>query len=97
MSQTYFGATQGHLFLQQDVFSVPISRIRCNKCMGVSAGQYFAWSNMSVEERDRREASALLTELVERDHPQHKHAVYGGLTLEELRQQVGQKARVTAI
>ena len=50
-----------------------------------------AWGDANAAEADRREASALLTELVEGDHPQHR-PVYGGMTIEELRQRVGRRA-----
>ena len=53
--------------------------------------EYVAWSDTNAPEADRREASALLAELVGKDHPRHK-AVYSGMTLEELRQRVGRKA-----
>jgi len=45
-----------------------------------------------VAEAERGEALALLAELVEKDHPHHKPAVYGGMSLEELRQRVARKA-----
>ena len=67
-------------------------RIRCSNCPGGSPAEYVAWGDTNAPEADRREASALLAELVEKDHPHHK-AVYSGMTLEELRQRVGSKAR----
>src|SRR5712691_10938995 len=73
------------------VSSVPISRVRCPKCPGGSPAEYVAWGDTNAPEADRREASALLAELVEKDHSRHK-AVYSGMTLEELRQRVGRKA-----
>ena len=45
-----------------------------------------------MAEAERGEALALLAELVEKDHPHHKPAVYGGMSLEELRQRVARKA-----
>ena len=80
------------MFVGRDVFSVPISQIRCSKCPGGSPAEYVAWGDTKAPEADRREALALLRELVEKDHPHHK-AVYSGMTLEELRQRVGRKAR----
>jgi hypothetical protein len=79
------------LFVGRDVFSVPISQIRCSKCPGGSPAEYVAWGDSNAPEADRREASALLAELVDRDHPRHR-VVYTGMTLEELRQRVGRKA-----
>src|SRR2546427_10706938 len=74
-----------------DLSSVPISRVRCSKCPGASPAEYVAWGDTNAPEADRREASALLAELVEKDHSRH-NAVYSGMTLEELRQRVGRKA-----
>ena len=91
-SNIYFGAIHVRLFVRHDVFSVPISQLRCSKCPGGSSAEYVAWSDTNAAEADRREASALLAELVERDHPRHRPGVYGGTTLEELRQRVGRKA-----
>ena len=90
-SNIYFGATWTRLFVGHPVSSVPISRVRCSKCPGASPAEYVAWGDTNAPEADRREASALLAELVEKDHPRHK-AVYSGMTLEELRQRVGRKA-----
>ena len=87
----YFGATWTRLFVGHPVSSVPISRLRCSKCPGASPAEYVAWGDTNAPEADRREASALLAELVEKDHPRH-NAVYSGMTLEELRQRVGRKA-----
>ena len=91
MHNTYFRATHARLFVGHAVFSVPISRVRCSKCPGASPAEYVAWGDTNAPEADRREASALLAELVEKDHPRH-NAVYSGMTLEELRQRVGRKA-----
>ena len=91
MHNTYFRATHARLFVGHAVFSVPISRVRCSKCPGASPAEYVAWGDTNAPEADRREASALLAELVGKDHPRHK-AVYSGMTLEELRQRVGRKA-----
>ena len=91
MSEIYFGATHALLFFEPAVSSVPISRVRCSKCPGASPAEYVAWGDTNAPEADRREASALLAELVEKDHPRH-NAVYSGMTLEELRQRVGRKA-----
>ena len=91
-SNVYFGATWTRLFVGQDVSSVPISRARCSKSPGASSAEYIAWGSTNVAEAEREEALALLAELVERDHPHHKPAVYGGMSLEELRQRVGSKA-----
>ncbi len=90
-SNIYFGATSTRLFVGHPVSSVPISRVRCSKCPGASPAEYVAWGETNAPEADRREASALLAELVEKDHPRHR-AVYSGMTLEELRQRVGRKA-----
>ena len=90
-SNICFGATSTRLFLGHDVFSVPISRVRCSKCPRGSPAEYVAWGETNAPEADRREASALLAELVEKDHSRH-NAVYSGMTLEELRQRVGRKA-----
>ena len=87
----YFGATSTRLFVGHPLSSVPISRVRCCKCPSASPAEYVAWGDTNAPEADRREASALLAELVEKDHPRHK-AVYSGMTLEELRQRVGRKA-----
>src|SRR3989442_9514783 len=92
MSNIRFGATSDRLFTRHEVFPVPILRIRCSKCPAASPAEYIAWDDGNAPEADRREASALLAELVERDHPQHRPAVYSGMTLEELRQRVGHKA-----
>src|SRR3989449_7903347 len=91
MHNTYFRATHARLFVGHAVFSVPISRVRCSKCPGASPAEYIAWGSTNVAEAERGEALALLAELVERDHPHHKPAVYGGMSLEELRQRVGSK------
>ena len=90
-SNIYFGATWTRLFVGHPVSSVPISRVRCSKCPGASPAEYVAWGDTNAPEADRREASALLAQLVEKDHPRH-NAVYSGMTLEELRQRVGRKA-----
>src|SRR5207245_10882861 len=90
-SNIYFGATWTRLFVGHPISSVPISRVRCSKCPGASPAEYVAWGDTNAPEADRREASALLAELVEKDHPRHR-AVYSGMTLEELRQRVGRKA-----
>jgi len=90
-SNIYFGATWTRLFVGHPVSSVPISRVRCSKCPGASPAEYVAWGDINAPEADRREASALLAQLVEKDHPRH-NAVYSGMTLEELRQRVGRKA-----
>ena len=90
-SDIYFGATWTRLFVGHPISSVPISRVTCSKCPGGSPAEYVAWGDRNAPEADRREASALLAELVEKDHPRHK-AVYSGMTLEELRQRVGRKA-----
>src|SRR2546422_4568189 len=58
------------------------SRVRCSKCPGGSPAEYVAWGDTNAPEADRREASALLAELVEKDHPRHK-AVYSGMRSEE--------------
>ena len=79
------------MFIGHDVFSVPVSRVRCSKCPDASPAEYVSWGDTNVPEADRREASALLAELVEKDHPRH-NAVYSGMTLEELRQRVRRKA-----
>jgi hypothetical protein len=92
VSEIYFGATHALLFLEPAVFSVPISRVRCSKCPAASPAEYLAWGSTNVAEADRGEALALLCELVERDHPHHRPAVYGGMSLEELRQRVGRNA-----
>ena len=91
MSNIYFGATRARLFVEHPVFSVPISRARCSKCPAATPAEYIAWGDPDAAEAERREASALLTELVEGDHPQHR-PVYGGMTIGELRQQVRRKA-----
>jgi len=93
-SNIYFGATSTRLFVGHPVSPVPISRVRCSKCPRASPAEYVAWGDTNAPEADRREASALLAELVEKDHPRHK-AVYSGMTLEELRQRVGRKASST--
>jgi len=90
-SDIYFGATWTRLFVGHPISSVPISRVTCSKCPGGSPAEYVAWGDTNAPEADRREASALLAELVEKDHPRH-NAVYSGMTLEELRQRVGRKA-----
>jgi len=92
LSEIYFGATHALLFFEPAVFSVPISRVRCSKCPGASPAEYIAWGSTNVAEAERGEALALLAELVEKDHPHHKPAVYGGMSLEELRQRVARKA-----
>jgi len=89
--ETTPAATWTRLFVGHDVFSVPISRVRCSKCPGGSPAEYIAWGDTNAPEADRREASALLAELVEKDHPRHK-AVYSGMTIEELRQRVRRRA-----
>ncbi len=91
MSQTYFGATRADFFAGQKVFEVPIARIRCTRCRGVSDGEYIAWANTDTAEAVRKEASDLLTGLIERDHPHHRPAVCGGSTLKELRGQTQRK------
>ncbi len=91
MSQTYFGATRADFFAGQQVFKVPIARIRCTRCQGVSDAEYIAWANTDAAEAVRKEVSDLLTGLIERDHPHHWPAVCGGSTLEELREQTQRK------
>jgi hypothetical protein len=91
MAQTYFGATRADFFSGHQVFEVPIARIRCTRCRGASAAEYIAWANTDSSEAVRGEASGLLTELIERDHPHHRPAVYGGSTLEELKHQAQRK------
>jgi hypothetical protein len=91
MSQTYFGATRTDFFSGHQVFEVPIARIKCTQCGRGLGGEYIAWANADTAEVVGREASGLLTELIERDHPHHRPAVYGGSTLEELRQQTQRK------
>ena len=88
----YFGATRAGLFTGHEAFSVPISRIRCSKCPAASAPEYIAWADTTPVEADSKEASALLAELVEGDHPHHRASIYGSMTLEELRHRVGRKA-----
>lgn len=91
MSQTYFGATRADFFSGYQVFEMPIARIQCTRCRRGLGGEYIAWANTDTAEVVGREASGLLTELIERDHPHHRPAVYGGSTLEELRQQAQRK------
>lgn len=95
MSQTYFGATRADFFSGQETFEVAIARIKCKWCRGTSAGEYIAWANTDTAETVRREASGLLAGLIERDHPHHKPAVCGGLTLKELGEQTERKFRAT--
>jgi len=91
LQESWATRTWTRLFVGHPVSSVPISRVRCSKCPGASPAEYVAWGDINAPEADRREASALLAQLVEKDHPRH-NAVYSGMTLEELRQRVGRKA-----
>ena len=87
----YFGATQATLFLRHEVLAVPISRVRCSRCVGPRL-EYITWANSNAVEDEKREAAALLAILVEWDHPQHGPVGYGGMTLEELRKRVGRSS-----
>ena len=67
----YFGATRATLFLNHEVLAVPISRIRCSRCVTGPRLEYITWANSNAAEDEKREAAALLAILVEWDHPQH--------------------------
>jgi hypothetical protein len=93
MSEYCFGATRASLFLGHEALAVPILRIGCSRCVRGSHPDYIAWANANATEGEKREAAALLTVLVEWDHPQHGPVGYGGMSLEELRKRVGRSAR----
>jgi hypothetical protein len=93
MSEYYFGATRASLFLGHEARAVRISRVRCSRCVGGPHPEYVAWANANATEDEKREAAALLTLVVEWDHPHHGPVGYGGMTLEELRKRVGLNSR----
>jgi hypothetical protein len=93
MSEYYFGATRATLFLGHETRAVPISRVRCSRCVAGPRLEYIAWTNVNATEDEKREAAALLTVCIEWDHPQHGAVGYGGMTLQELRKRVGREAR----
>jgi hypothetical protein len=93
MAEYYFGATLANLFLSHDVLAFPTSRIRCSRCIGGSRLEYVTWANVNAAEDEKRESVALLTILLEWDHPQHAAVGYGGMTLEELRRRAGHNVR----
>jgi hypothetical protein len=92
MTEHYFGATQATLFLSHEVLAVPVSRVRCSRCVTGPRLEYITWANSNAAEDEKLEAAALLTILVEWDHPQHGPVGYGGMTIEELRKRVGRSS-----
>jgi hypothetical protein len=54
---------------------------------------YIGWAHADAAESEKREAIALLTIIVEWDHPKHGPVGYGGMTLEELRNRVGRNVK----
>ncbi len=74
-------------------FSVPISKIKCSSCSAESVAEYVGWYEGEISEQDKNEAASLLAALVEKEHPDHKSAGLGPVTLGELRERVARKAR----
>jgi hypothetical protein len=93
MTERYFGATRVNLFVSHDVLALATSRIRCSRCVSGARLEYVTWANVNATEDEKREATALLTVLVEWDHPQHAAVGYGGMTLEELRRRSGRSVK----
>jgi hypothetical protein len=85
MAWLFFGATRRDKLAFWRAFSRPISAIKCTKCAARSPVEYVAWEDGIASQADKEEAVALLTKLVEADHPHHHPVLCGALTLEELR------------
>ena len=66
-------------------FSVEIARIGCPRCPPASPSEYIAWGDRNASDAEKQEASALLTQLVEQEHPYHRPDRYEGMTLPDLR------------
>jgi len=54
---------------------------------------YVIWGNRNAQEEDKESAVSLLTELVNKRHPDHSAILCGSVTLDELRARLGRKAK----
>jgi hypothetical protein len=85
MGTFLFGMARRAISAGYGYFSVQIARIRCSLCPSGKETEYIAWGDRNASDADKQEAAALLTQLVERDHPEHRVDRYEGMTLEDLR------------
>lgn len=89
MGTLCFGASRDGVSPHSSAFEVPLRRIRCEQCSAV----YVIWGNRNAQEEDKESAVSLLTELVNKRHPDHSAILCGSVTLDELRTRLGRKAK----